>query len=221
MTEKQDNRSQTRKMFAAYWRCYGGWRAITASPYFIAALVITILLFPAWIRAEWWTTVIQILPNIVGFSIGGFAIWLGFGDEKFKALIAEKDFENDISPYMEVSATFTHFVLVQVAAILAAVGGAAFLDTDNSLSIVGYLASLGPAFATPAAVVQAVYGFFGFLLFTYAIGTAVAAVFAIFEVAGWFDKYKAVTIGVPGQKVNRPNATPDPAPAKASPPKSE
>jgi hypothetical protein len=33
------------------------------------------------------------MPNLLGFTLGGFAVFLGFDDEKFKTLIAGEDNE--------------------------------------------------------------------------------------------------------------------------------
>src|SRR5437879_3044809 len=106
MNEQTGSYAQVREVFSVYWRAYGGLRALLRSPYFHGALLLTALLSPAWTSGAWWSNVLQVLPNIVGFSIGGYAIWLGFGDEKFKQLISFREKESEISPYMEVSATF-------------------------------------------------------------------------------------------------------------------
>ena len=45
--------------------------------------------------------------------------------------------------------------------------------------------------ANMVPVLRALGGFIGFLLFMYALTTALAAVFAIFEVARWFDTYRS------------------------------
>src|SRR6266404_4489639 len=129
-------------VFRSYWQAYGGLRAMLTSPYLYAALFLTIAIAPAWWSSDWWTNVLQVLPNIVGFSIGGYAIWLGFGDEKFKALVARRDAENEITPYMEVSATFCHFVIVQLVAIVSAIIGSSFNFDARSIHAFNSFASL-------------------------------------------------------------------------------
>ena len=194
MNEPIGSYIQVREVFGAYWRDYGGGKALVRSPYLHAAVGLTVLLFPAWISRDWWTNVLQVLPNIVGFSIGGYAIWLGFGDEKFKALISFKDKQKDVSPYMEVSATFCHFVVVQLAAIAAALAGSALNVDGSQIPLVQWLAGfVGIEWRDMVPVLRALGGFIGFLLFMYALTTALAAVFAIFEVARWFDTYRSVT----------------------------
>jgi hypothetical protein len=127
----------------------------------------------------------------VGFSIGGYAIWLGFGDEKFKAVIAGRGGANELSPYMEVSATFCHFVVVQLLAIIFALGAAAMNFDGSRIAILREAAAMfGLQWSQVAAVLRPLSDFLGFFLFIYALATAVAAVFAIFEVARWFDSYR-------------------------------
>jgi hypothetical protein len=193
MTEPQGRYGSVKSTFRDYWHSYGGLHALVGSPYLHFSLVATIVLFPAWVNRDWWTNVLQVLPSIIGFSIGGYAIWLGFGDEKFKALIAGGDDKNAVSPYMEVSATFSHFVVVQLAAILAALAGTALNVDGNQYAGLRFFAELiGANWNDIADVLRIAGGFIGYLLFMYALVTALAAVFAIFRVALWFDEYRRI-----------------------------
>ena len=103
-----------------YWREYGGWKALVFSPYFHAAVGLTLLLAHYWQNEPWWDVALSVLPNIIGFALGGYAIWLGFGDEEFRHKISERPAEGGASPYMQVSAAFAHFVIVQILALLGA-----------------------------------------------------------------------------------------------------
>lgn len=191
MTSKESQ--TTVKPFATYWESYGGWQAVLRSRYLRWSLAFAIVLVPAWWQAKWWAVTLQVLPNIVGFSIAGFAIWLAFGDEQFKSLLAEKDHDREVSDYMEISATFAHFVLVQILAIAFAVAGGALLEKDNPLSLAATWAANWP---TEFALFQGAFGFVGFFLFAYAIGTAIAAVMAIFRVARLYAYFKEIELGL-------------------------
>jgi hypothetical protein len=77
-----------------------------------------------------------------------------------------------------VSATFLHFVVVQVAALLwALVGSALYFDLpEPGLAVVGtMLGMLG--------------GLVGYWLLFYSICIGVAAGVAIFRVTGWYDAF--------------------------------
>ena len=88
------------KIFLRYWRTYGEAYAMLSSAYFHAALLLLAITSHYWLTECWWEQSISILPNLLGFSLAGFAMFLGFGDEKFRALLAEKDEEEVVSPYL-------------------------------------------------------------------------------------------------------------------------
>ncbi|MGA3845111.1 hypothetical protein ACI2UC_17060 [Ralstonia nicotianae] len=155
--------------------------ALLTSPYLHASIVLTVLLNHLWIEAAWWSDAIAALPTTVGFAIGAYAIVLGFGDERFRAVIMQRR-NGDISPYVRISASLAHFIVVQLAALLAAFIakglnfglstrkglGALILDVVGSINFVhDWIAPIGH--------------FVGFVLFVYAIATALATAMAIFR----------------------------------------
>jgi hypothetical protein len=173
-----------------YWRFYGGWKALFASPFFHIALILTLTLSHYWMHEAWWDVTISVLPNIIGFALGGYAIWLGFGDEKFRNLISEQDDPLEASPYLQVSATFAHFIVVQIVGLVVALIAKATnfdLCDDNWIGVI--LIGLGLPIDFFKHGAPLMYGL-GFLLFAYALMTALAATFAIFRVAFWFDEYR-------------------------------
>lgn len=169
------------EVLGRYWAIYGGLGALLCSPYFHLSILLTVVTANSWLNEKWWFTTISVLPNLLGFTLGGFAIFLGFGDEKFKAAIAggHAGETQSFSPYLSVSATFLHFVIVQVAALLwALVGSALYFDLrDPGLAVVG-------------KVLGMVGGLVGYWLLLYSICVGVAAGVAIFRVAGWYDAFQ-------------------------------
>lgn len=177
------------EIFARYWQHYGGWRAFFFSPYLHFSLLLTLGLYPYWRTEPWWTLAITILPSILGFSLAGYAIWLGFGDEKFRLIITRSNGEKDSSGYMVVTAAFAHFVILQVAALIGAVIATATAHYGESPTTI---------FDPPVALYEvAFYSFsatfghgIGFLLFVYALMSALAAALAVFRVASWYDAFQ-------------------------------
>jgi hypothetical protein len=170
-----------RDILGRYWAIYGGLAALLRSPYFHLSIVLTAVTAESWLYDRWWSTSISILPNLLGFTLGGFAIFLGFGDEKFKAIIAgnEPGEVRRFSPYLSVSAAFLHFVVVQVAALLwALVASALYFDLPDAR-----LAAIGSLFGILGGAV-------GYWLLLYSLCVAVAAGVAIFRVASWYDSYQ-------------------------------
>lgn len=164
-----------------YWGAYGGTRALFLSFYFHASIVLTILLSHFWRTEPWWETALSVLPNVLGFTLAGFTIWLGFGDESFRQRMSAPPRGNgQTSAFMGVSAAFVHFVIVQIGALLAAVWAKAMnfpLPQGHSLRpIIEWAAPVGHAF--------------GFLLFVYALMAALAAALGVFRAASWYDGHR-------------------------------
>ena len=118
-----------------YWTAYGGLRQLFTSPVFYISILITFFLFPIWnFEEKWWEMVLSIMPNVLGFSLGGYAMWMAIGDDNFRELIS--GIENEIeetSPYMNVSAKFAHFIVVQILSIIAALFNKSyFIMTESS-----------------------------------------------------------------------------------------
>ncbi|MBL7912642.1 MAG: hypothetical protein JNJ41_16390 [Bacteroidia bacterium] len=61
---------------------------------------------------------ISIFPNLLGFSLGGFAIIVGFGNTAFLKRIAELTEKNEYSMYEKLNAIFAFNLLFQIATIL-------------------------------------------------------------------------------------------------------
>ncbi len=169
------------EIFCRYWRVYGGWRDVLLSPYFHSALLLTALLWPYWSVHPWWQVALSVIPNLLGFTLAGFTIWLGFGSERFRALVAQPGEDGSPSIYVQVSATFVHFVVMQIAALLAAalaLASSVIPAPDGNLgALIGRLVPMGHGA--------------GFLLFVYAITTALAAAMGVFRVATWQDMVNA------------------------------
>lgn len=161
------------KIIRKYWSIYGGFSALLRSSYFWLGLVTTALLFPAWSKQGWWSDVLSLLPNLLGFSLGGFAILLAVGDDGFKKLIAGTE-NGESSPYMDACTAFVHFIFLQVIALLIAL----VAKTYSSI-LPGCLPKV--SLVTMSAI--------GYFIFIYSIYCTLAAVFAIFRVADWFDNY--------------------------------
>lgn len=182
-------------LFAVYWKSYGGLVGIVSSPFFHASLLLLMITAGIWTAENWWATVTSILPNVLGFTLGGYAIWLAWGDEEFKKLISGKKAildgngghveQSQASPYMEVSATFAHFVMVQLLALLAAIvaQGLNFCPSEDSW--------IRSVFSRDALAVVRMLGWgVGFWLFLYALMTALAAAMAIFRITHWYDAHQ-------------------------------
>ena len=168
-------------ILARYWKAYGGWKAVVTSVYFWVAVFLTGLLHPQWMKAGWWGDVLSIMPSVLGFSLGGFAMWVAIGDEKFKALISGSDGDGLPSPFMEVNATFAHFILLQLVSVLLAVVAKAY---DIPVTKSHWLYAI---WGENLALATSMFYCFSYFIFIYALLTAFAAVLALFRVSSWYD----------------------------------
>lgn len=167
-----------RKSFSLYWKNYGGGTSLVRSPYFHFSLVLTIIACPLWGTKHdpaWYELSLSALPNLLGFTLGGYAILLAFGDEQFRRMLSGRDSDGSTSPFMGINSIFVHFILVQVIAIVVAIFGCAW---ELKSGIVALL---------------------GFFCFCYSILIAAAAAMTVLRVANWFDIWKTRNRGGPSQ----------------------
>ena len=171
-------------IYARYWRAYGGTSALVRSFYLHATIAITLICANAWMTAGWWDQVTSVLPNVLGFTLGGFAIFISFGDEKFRQLLAEPEGGiDDETPtaYVKLCSTFVHFILVQIAALLFAILAKALYFPWPS----------APAcFQAALPWVYGVTGFFGYALFIYSLTSALAATMHVFRIASMYESFQ-------------------------------
>ena len=121
------------------------------------------------------------MPNLLGFSLGGYAMWIAIGDDDFRKLISGEDEDGKPSPYMEVNVAFVHFVVLQMLSMIFALFAKAYffeLPQNHFL-----LNTLGEWFG-----ILCLGGYFiGYLTFIYALLSAIAATFALLRVSSWYD----------------------------------
>lgn len=175
-------------VLATYWREYGGFSALVRSPYLHLALILALASFGEWGKA-WWELVIFVLPALIGFTLGGYAILIAFGDERFRAIIAGKSTDGQASPFVVVSTTFVHFILVQIISLLYSITARQICSplSEKAARETGKICSL--EFAGSEYLLQAA-GFVGLTGFFYSIVFAIAATLAIFQISLWYDASK-------------------------------
>jgi len=134
--------------FNIYWRAYGGVKALFASPYIYIALIITVLFPDQWSINDkknfaWASYALTVVPATLSFSVGGFAIFLAFVNERLMNEIASASDDLHDSLYLEVCANFFHFILIGVITIFVSLllaDGSSLNDTfvGVSLSVIGF-----------------------------------------------------------------------------------
>lgn len=163
-----------------YWRIYGGVPAMLRSGYFRASVLLTVVLFPLWWKPNWWDLVFSVTPGMLGFAIGGFAIFASFGGEKFIEVIAGVDQgKPEPSPYMQFASAFMHFIVVGFVAILfALVAKAAFEEPQL----------IPTKYEAVSRWAGRAFWFLGFVAFMYGMATALAAAAQVFRLTRSLDR---------------------------------
>ncbi len=183
----------TADVLAFAWRSSGGFRAFFRSFDFWLAFLVCVLAAPFWLTDRWPNQVISVLPNLLGFTLGGFAIFLGFGSDEFKGAIAQSD--ESTSPYLSVSAAFITFVAFQLAALLwALVANALYFEAP------GFLAP----FAREIEWASYTGGAVGYFLFAYSLALVLRAAVRIFRLSRWYNMYLTKVVPVQAATVKPP-----------------
>lgn len=155
-----------------YWHSYGELKSFILSPFLHIAFVVSYFARPLWNPAKddaavWYSLSLSVLPNLLGFTLGGYAILLAFGDSRFRDKISEQDEEDDgPTLFMELNGTFVHFIVLQAIAILLAVIG------------------------TAGTVRTGFFAWLGFTCFLYTVLTAISAALAVLEISDLFQTMK-------------------------------
>lgn len=167
-----------------YWKNYGGIKAILTSPYFHISIILTILTLPFWWIEKWWDNSLSIIPNILGFTLGGFAIFLGYGNDKFRSLMACED-EKGYSPYMEVVSSFLHFVIIQICSIIISL-------IAKSLDMIPNLIKIINKDCICYIIISKLTAALGYTVFLYSILLAFATSFALYRLASIYSQFETM-----------------------------
>ncbi|MFZ6727400.1 hypothetical protein ACO0K2_18060 [Undibacterium sp. MH2W] len=159
-----------------YWTAYGGWSAFLRSPYLHFSFVLTILTAHFWLTEKWWDQPISVIPNLLGFSLGGLAMFLSFGDEKFRSELMEHK-DGEISSYLGLSSTFVHFIILQVLALSLAI-------VAKGLDFYFYWPT---CIRSIIDISTKIFSGFGYLIFLYSVISMVAATLGIFRACSWYQ----------------------------------
>jgi hypothetical protein len=168
-----------------YWESYGGVRSLIRSPYLITAAVITLLIYPFWKESLWVEVAYNVFPDLLGFTLGGFAIFVAFGNEKFSKLITGDGPDGAVSPLLEISAKFAHFIFVQIFSLIYSIVFCALRTLE------GFSWRFLEALENYLHYGTDFFSYIGALGTIYALILAVAATTAIFRIIALYDLFES------------------------------
>jgi hypothetical protein len=161
------------------WDNANGWKGVCGSLDFRLSIIVWLLCSPAWLSPGWWHQVLVVLPTVLGFTLSGFAIFLGFGSDSFKRFLA-RDKDPDKSLYMSVSAAFLIFVSCQLAALLyALVADALYFPTPNFMMPIRRWIEMG----------SYIGGGVGYFIFLFSLTLSLRAALRIYRLSRWYNLY--------------------------------
>ncbi len=113
--------SQTKVFFRflkKYLNDYGGWRSILRSPLFIFSVILSLASYKTWLKTDWPETALSVIPNLLGFSLGTYALLFSLISPRIRLALKTLKNRNGVSYLDELNATFLHFILVQIICFL-------------------------------------------------------------------------------------------------------
>ncbi len=179
-------RSQFRglkKNIARYFSDYGGWRVMLSSPFFLISLFISLASYKNWIEPKWVDQSLSLIPSLLGFSLGTYAILFSLLNNRLKnALRALKNPKG--TPFLnEINATFLHFIFIQNVCLAWAFlfDGTWLIDAFNLVkhNNIDLLYVFYP--------MKYIGSFMGHLLLVYSFSLVLASALTVYRIAGLFD----------------------------------
>lgn len=171
-----------RKRLEQYFDAYGGWRAVVGSPLFLLSAGITLLSYDNWLRHLWVDQTFTLIPSLLGFSLGTYAILFGLITSRLKRALRAVKNARGTSYLDEINATFFHFILVQVLALMWAFlyAGTWMVDLVSLVREYDWVVKAYHGIAIAGSLV-------GLLLLMYSVALVIAAALAVYRLARIVD----------------------------------
>ncbi|MDE3874621.1 MULTISPECIES: hypothetical protein [Sinorhizobium] len=166
-----------------YFRAYGGWPELASSPLLWISVAITVLGYRNWLEPNWLSLSQELVPGLLGFSLGTYAILFSLMTGRLKLALKRVKNQRGVPFLDEINATFFHFIFVQVVALAWA------LLYDGSW--LHDLAKIADQYTNSAmsifVVMKAIGSFMGYLLLVYSFVLILAAALKIYRIASITD----------------------------------
>lgn len=171
------------KSIRRYFKGYGGWPAICGSPIFVFSLLVTALNYSNWIEPKWVPHSFDMIPSLLGFSLGSYTILFSVMTGRLKRALKSVKNPRGINYLEEINATFFHFIFVQIVCLMWA-----FLFNGTFVFDLFYYISAvyGDAMGT-FHIAMLVGSFIGHLLLVYSFLLILAAAIAVYRIASITD----------------------------------
>lgn len=167
------------KRLLKYFSDYGGLPAVLGSPLFHISFFITVMNYHVWMRTSWVETVQSMLPNLLGFSLGTYAILFSLIENNLRRALNSVEAIPGVSYMKFINATFFHFIFIQVLAMLWAIVYSGTLFYDIYSNFPTFYGNVECFFK----IMSFIGAFFGYFLFVYSISLTVGAALVVYRLA--------------------------------------
>lgn len=176
--------SNLRATWGRYWKAYGGTSAFVSSPYTHFALLLTLLSWQTWTEPEWWDLPLGILPDLLGFTLGGLAVLLGLAEKQVIRVLSFAESPGEPSYLAIIVSSFLHFVIVQgVALIVAMACRSCFIPVNQVPMLPCLLFVLKIDMGSFATVSQLLFWLPCYFVFAYSLMLVPATTMAVFNIS--------------------------------------
>lgn len=182
LSELKDSYEDLGEIVYRYWTLYGGVNSFITSVYVHFSLVLTFLCYGYWTSEDWFERPISIIPSLIGFTMGAYAVLLAVGDDKFKQILSSTS-EDGFNPSLSLHATFVHFMFVQFLALSMAIIASAKPIYNSPMFLQKFFLDLYPGFIHVAKALNLIGSCIGFFAFVYAVTLSIATTFAVFRIS--------------------------------------
>ena len=167
------------KWLRRYFHAYGGIRGMVASPFFVLSIVIAALSYSNWLTPNWTEKVQSLIPNMLGFSLGTYAILFSIIGTRLKGALRALKAPHGVNYLESINATFFHFIFIQVLSLTWAVlfQGSWFVD------VIRYFQPSYPWLDGAYRWAFRLGSFIGFFLLVYSLLLTIAAALAVYRLA--------------------------------------
>jgi hypothetical protein len=166
-----------------YFHDYGGLAAVLGSPLFLASVLISGLSYRSWITNSWTSLVESVIPNLLGFSLGTYALLFSLISPRIRLALRTLKNQNDVRYLDEMNATFLHFIIVQIICFLWSFLYKQSLFYDLSQII----ANIAPSPWNLFPYMAAMGGFMGVSLLIYSVLLVIGSSLTVYRIARIID----------------------------------
>lgn len=173
------------KRIKEYFRFYGGWDSIFQSPFFLTSILITAINYQDWLEPNWAELSKSLIPSLLGFSLGAYAILFGMLTGRMKKALKATRNTRGISYLDEINATFFHFIFVQVICLIWSI---TYFSPITSDFVKLFVDGAPQNLLTARRFLSITGSFIGLFLEVYSVTLIVASALAVYRLARIVDQ---------------------------------